>query len=72
VSKRALTAIGLFAVKDKAGWQRAAEFAQASKCARFTSIAAHFELALTSDSNLDLVAFFEVERVNHCRRQAHR
>jgi hypothetical protein len=32
---------------------------------------AHFEAPPASNPNLDLVAFFEVERLNHCRSQPH-
>jgi hypothetical protein len=35
-------------------------------------ITAHFEHPITSNSNLDLVTFFEIERVNHSRGQPHR
>jgi hypothetical protein len=38
---------------------------------RFALIAAHFEHSFTSKSNFDLVAFFEIERVNHSRGQPH-
>jgi ABC-type antimicrobial peptide transport system permease subunit len=38
---------------------------------RFALIATHFEHTLTSNSNLDLVTFFEIERVNHSRGQPH-
>jgi hypothetical protein len=72
VSKKALTGIDLVSVKDESGGQRTAEFAQASERVTFALIAAHFEYPLTGDPNLDLVAFLEIESVNHGRGQPHR
>jgi hypothetical protein len=72
VSKKALTGIGLFPVKNESGRQRPAEFTKASERERFALIAAHFENALAGDANLDLVAFLKVERINHSRGQADR
>src|SRR4029077_13876245 len=45
---------------------------QTSEGLGFALIAAHFEDSFTSDANLDLVAFLEVERVDDRRRQPHR
>src|SRR6266849_2240054 len=73
VSKKVLAAgIGLFAIKNKSGRERTAEFAQASEGLGLALVAAYLEHPLTSDANLDLVAFFEFERVNHSRGQTHR
>jgi hypothetical protein len=64
--------MGLVAVEDKPGRQGAPEFAQARERLGSALIAAHFEGTVTSDPNFDLIAFFEVERIDDGRGQPHR
>jgi hypothetical protein len=59
--------ISLFPVKNKSSRQRTPELAQTGERPLLASITANLENPLAGDANLDLVAFLEIERVDHGR-----
>src|ERR1700687_2330659 len=72
VSRNALSLIRFLAVEDESGRERAPQFAQAGQGPLPAQIAADFKDAAARDSNLDLIALFQLERFDHRRRQTHR
>jgi hypothetical protein len=58
-----------FAVENESGREGTPELAQSLQSAPATLIAAYFEGFLASDPNLDIVAFFQLKRLDDCRRQ---
>jgi hypothetical protein len=62
--------MGFFAVEDKAGRERAAQFAEAGQGVLFAGVAADFEDAVCGDADFDLVACFEGEGIDDGGGQA--
>ena len=60
-----LSGIGFLPVKDKLCRQRTLKFPQARQSSPLTFAAPDFEASLIDDSDLDLIALFQAERVNH-------
>jgi hypothetical protein len=53
-----------FTVEDKSGRERTTQFSETLQSTLPTLIAANFELAAARYSNLDVVAFFQLERLD--------
>jgi hypothetical protein len=60
------------AIESEAVGQWPAQLAQPRERSFTLSIAAHLELTRAGDSNLDLIALFEIERLDDRRRQSNR
>jgi hypothetical protein len=58
-------------VKDEPWRQGPAKLAETRQGALFAAILGQFKNAVLSDTNFDLVAFFQIERVHDRGRQAH-
>src|ERR1700688_479568 len=72
VSRNALSLIRFLAVEDESGRERSPQFAQTRQCPLSALIAAHLEGSALRHSDLDLIALFQLESVDHRRRQTHR
>jgi hypothetical protein len=72
VSKNALPFIGLFAAEREAGRQGPTQPAQAGEGFVLAPVAGHFELASTSDADLDLIACLQAQRLYDRRGKPHR
>ena len=72
VSRNALSLIRFFAVEDESCRERSPQFAQTCQSALSALIAAHLEGRALRHSNLDLIALFQLERVDHRCGQTHR
>jgi hypothetical protein len=55
-----------FAVEDKPGRQRTAQFAQAGERFLPGRITAYLESSRTGDSNLNAVSFLQLQRLDDC------
>src|ERR1700722_6748466 len=65
VSRNALSLIRFVAVEDESGRKRTPEFTQLGQSAFAALIAAHVEGSFAGDLNLDIVAFFQIECLDH-------
>jgi hypothetical protein len=65
VSKKALPGISFLSVEDKPCGQRTLQFTQAGQSTLPAFVPSYLKDPLINDSNLDLIALFETERVNH-------
>jgi hypothetical protein len=71
VSKKALPLIGVSPVERKTSGQRTPQFAQSLDRVFAASIAAYLELTIAGDPHFDLVAFLQIQGLNHGRGQPH-
>src|SRR6266852_4790720 len=65
VSKNALSLISLVPAERKARRQRSTQTAKARERLFFAPVAPHLELALSGDSNFNLVSLLQIERFDH-------
>jgi hypothetical protein len=72
VSKKILAGIGVVAVEDEARRERTPQSAQPVESIFSLAVPLDLKLASTCDSDLDLVAFLQLERFYDRRRQADR
>src|SRR5580700_12221667 len=72
VSKNALPLIDFVAVEDESRREGTTELAQVLHSAPATFVAAHFKGFLPGDANLDVVAFFQFQRLDHRSGQSNR
>jgi hypothetical protein len=70
VSKKTLLLIRFGPVEREAGRKRSAQLSQARKGSFASAVAVDFELARAGNADLDLVAFLQVEGLNHGGGQA--
>src|ERR1700758_3690937 len=72
VSRNALSLIRFLAVEDESGRERAPQLAETGQCPLSALIAAHLEGWALRHSNLDLIALFQLKRIDHRGGQTHR
>src|ERR1700741_2447323 len=72
VSRNALSLIRFLAVEDESGRERAPQLAETGQCPLSALIAAHLEGWALRHANLDLIALFQLERVDYRGGQTHR
>jgi len=70
VSKNTSSFMSVFAVERKAGRQCPAQLAEPTQRPVSRSVAPDLELALAGNDDLDLVAFLQFQRLDHCGGKA--